>query len=80
MVPMRNGFGVPATGCEPVCSRPAMTRTSMPDAAEVDFLKAVNDVKRWRDIWAAGQGVGSIARQQSIGDIVDQLEREYLSA
>ena len=57
-----------------------MIWTSMPDAAEVDFLKAVNDVKRWRDIWAAGQGVGSIARQQNIGDIVDQLDREYIAA
>lgn len=50
---------------------------NMPDAAEIDFLKAVGDAKRWRDIWAAGQGVGAIRERQSIAEVVAQLAREY---
>ena len=52
---------------------------NMPPAGDINFLEAADDVKRWRDIWAAGQAVGSITQQQSIKDIVDQLEQEYLS-
>ena len=51
---------------------------NMPPAGDINFLEAAGDVKRWRDIWAAGQAVGSITQQQSIGDIVAQLEHEYL--
>lgn len=50
---------------------------NMPDAAEIDFLKAAGDAKRWRDIWAAGQGVGAIRERQSIAEVVAQLAREY---
>lgn len=52
---------------------------NMPPAGDINFLEAAGDVKRWRDIWAAGQAVGSITQQQSIKDIVDQLAQEYLS-
>ena len=51
---------------------------NMPPAGDINFLEAAGDVKRWRDIWAAGQAVASVTEQQSIADIVDQLEREYL--
>ncbi|MFS1524670.1 NAD(P)H-dependent flavin oxidoreductase [Microbulbifer sp. 2304DJ12-6] len=50
---------------------------NMPDAAEIDFLKAAGDVKRWRDIWSAGQGVGAITQIQSIAQVVEQLTTEY---
>ncbi|MBT8114731.1 MAG: nitronate monooxygenase [Arenicella sp.] len=53
---------------------------NMPDAAVIDFAKAASDRKRWKDIWAAGQGVGVIHSQQSIADVVEQLYAEYLSA
>lgn len=33
--------------------------------------------KAWRDIWGAGQGVGSIGEVTSTGEAVAQLEREY---
>lgn len=53
---------------------------NMPGAAEIDFLKAAGDAKRWRDIWAAGQGVGAITRRQSIAEVVAQLAEEYQEA
>ena len=53
---------------------------NMPPATEINFLKAAGDAKRWRDIWAAGQGVGHIHRQQSIAEVVNELEQEYRAA
>lgn len=38
------------------------------------------DTKRWRDIWAAGQGIESVKAVEPIADVVGQLEREYLAA
>ncbi len=35
------------------------------------------DVRRWRDVWSAGQGVGAIKRIEPVGTVVDQLEREF---
>ena len=52
---------------------------NMPPPGEINFLEAASDAKRWRDIWAAGQGVGSIDRQQSVAEVVEQLTDEYRS-
>ena len=38
------------------------------------------DAKAWKDIWGAGQGVGSVHDAPSIQDIVDQFGREYAEA
>ena len=53
---------------------------NMPPAGDINFLEAAADVKRWRDIWAAGQAVAASTEQQSIAGIVDQLEQEYTEA
>lgn len=36
--------------------------------------------KIWKDIWSAGQGVGSINSVDSVQGIVDKLEKEYFQA
>ena len=38
------------------------------------------DTKRWRDIWAAGQGIESVKAVEPVADVVSQLEREYIAA
>jgi len=38
------------------------------------------DAKAWKDIWGAGQGVGSIHDKPSVQEIVDQMKAEYLAA
>lgn len=40
----------------------------------------VDKAKRWRDIWAAGQGVGAIKSVTPVAQIVADLRREYLAA
>lgn len=44
----------------------------------IDFSR--QDLKRWRDIWSAGQGVGAVDRICPLAEVVDQLEREYRAA
>jgi nitronate monooxygenase len=39
-----------------------------------------NKSKAWRDIWGAGQGVGSIGGVTSTAEAVSKLEREYTDA
>lgn len=38
------------------------------------------DVKRWRDIWSAGQGVGSIRDTPSTAELVGRMEQEFMAA
>lgn len=38
------------------------------------------DVKPWKGIWAAGQGVGCITKVQPVADLVDDLAGEYAAA
>jgi nitronate monooxygenase len=50
---------------------------NMPDGAAIDITRSANEVKRWRDVWAAGQGVGAIDEVLPIALLVDRLEAEY---
>ena len=36
--------------------------------------------KAWKDIWGCGQGIGAIDRVQPAGELVAQLQREYVQA
>lgn len=53
---------------------------NMPAAGEINISASAGDAKRWRDVWAAGQGVGAIDDILPIAAIVDRLEMEYRQA
>ncbi len=53
----------------------------------MDFAEAVksepkgdSSVKAWKDIWGCGQGIGGVNAVDSVSDVVDAMEREYLDA
>ncbi|WP_294642310.1 nitronate monooxygenase family protein [uncultured Aureimonas sp.] len=46
------------------------------DPSKMDF-GADTGAKAWRDIWGAGQGVGSIDAVTPVADLVDRLASEY---
>lgn len=54
----------------------------LPDAdrSKMDFDKASDGAKAWRDIWGAGQGIGAVKAVEPVSAIVDRLEAEYLAA
>ncbi|WP_313617209.1 nitronate monooxygenase family protein [Agrobacterium sp.] len=50
------------------------------DPSKMDFGAAVTGAKAWKDIWGAGQGVGSIDHVGPVSALVDRLEAEYRQA
>ncbi|WP_340679411.1 nitronate monooxygenase [Paraglaciecola sp.] len=51
---------------------------NMPLKGKIDFASAAGaENKRWKDIWAAGQGVGSSTDIEPMADIVKALTDEY---
>ena len=47
------------------------------DKTLMDFAKGDNEAKAWRDIWSAGQGVGSIDETLPARDVILRMEAEY---
>ena len=39
-----------------------------------------SEAKAWRDIWGAGQGVGSVDDIPPVGELVERMEQEYVDA
>lgn len=50
---------------------------NMPAQGSIDFANNGADNKRWKDIWAAGQGVGACKAILSVAEIVDDLHTQY---
>ena len=51
------------------------------DKSAMNFGSGGNtDAKAWKDIWGAGQGVGSVKAVESVQDVVDRLKAEYDAA
>jgi nitronate monooxygenase len=72
--------GVKANWLRPSLEQAGYDPDNMPAPGAIDIIKAAGDAKRWRDIWAAGQGVGSIHEVLPIAALVDQLAAEYRAA
>lgn len=47
---------------------------------KVDWTNSQGQLKAWKDIWSAGQGVESVRAVEPVADIVARLEREYAAA
>jgi len=46
----------------------------------MDLTGSETKIKAWKDIWSAGQGVGTIHEIEALATIVDRLELEYNDA
>lgn len=46
----------------------------------LNFGTQKDDVKAWRDLWAAGQGVGAIEDIPPVAELIQRLDRDYRSA
>ncbi len=70
--------GTPASWLKPSLAAAGFDPDSPGEAAVRDYSGGA--AKRWRDIWAAGQGVGRSRAKEEIAEIVDCLAREYHAA
>ena len=51
------------------------------DPSKMDFKSGGdNSAKVWKDIWGAGQGIGSVKSVGSMASIVDRLTTEFTDA
>ncbi len=52
----------------------------LPPKESMDLSGSQNKIKAWKDVWSAGQGVGTIHAVEPVAAIVSRLQREYESA
>lgn len=72
-----NAFsGVHANVLIPSLIKQGIDPTTLKSREDVDLSHLVN-VKAWRDIWSAGQGVSVVTKRETMKEIVQQLKKEY---
>jgi nitronate monooxygenase len=56
-------------------------KSTIPQVAiETGSIDPMEDMKRWRDIWSAGQGVGSIRDTPTVAELVERMAGEFEQA
>lgn len=72
--------GVHGNYLKPSVAKAGFDPENLPEGSKdlMDFTKGDKDAaKAWRDIWSAGQGVGSIDAVMPVGELVLQMQWEY---
>lgn len=69
--------GIPANMLRPSIVASGMDPDHLPDKKHIDLGE---EVKAWRDVWTAGQGVGSIRETLPVADLIAHMKREYAQA
>lgn len=70
--------GVPANWLRGSLIAAGLDPKNMPEKKAMDLGRPEDStVKRWKDVWSAGQGVGSIHSIETVAEIVDKLVAEY---
>lgn len=73
--------GTPASWLRPSLAANGLDPDDLrPPTAARNYAAGEAALKRWKDLWAAGQGLGTIHRVQPVEEIVGELEREYRAA
>jgi nitronate monooxygenase len=73
------------TGAHAYYLRPSIIAAGLdPDnltaKGSMDLTGSEQKVKAWKDIWSAGQGIGTVHRIEPVADIVNRLAAEYDAA
>ncbi|GAB2680365.1 NAD(P)H-dependent flavin oxidoreductase [Aliiglaciecola aliphaticivorans] len=71
--------GTKASWLKPSLQKAGLDPDTLADSVKRDYSGG-GDNKRWKDIWAAGQGVGRSRAIESVADIVADLDAEYSAA
>jgi nitronate monooxygenase len=72
--------GVPANFLRPSIEAAGLDPDNLRPKTDIDFGKELDEAKAWKNIWSAGQGVGSISDSPSVAELVCRLHREYQDA
>lgn len=70
--------GIPANFMAQSLVANGLDPKSLPEKTKVDLGKELDhEVKAWKSVWSAGQGVGSIDDVPTTADLVARLKREF---
>lgn len=70
--------GVNANYLIPSIANSGLDPSNLQKKDKIDFSELRNkEVKAWKDVWGAGQGVGAINSVQPIAEIVEELKCDY---
>ncbi|WP_370617435.1 NAD(P)H-dependent flavin oxidoreductase [Mumia sp. Pv 4-285] len=72
--------GTPASWLRPSLVANGLDPDAMTFDGERTYDAAASPGGRWKDIWAAGQGLGTIHAVEPVASVVDRLEAEYVAA
>lgn len=72
--------GVPGNYLKPSVVAAGLDPEALPHADKSAMNFGSGRVKAWRDVWGAGQGVGTIADAPPVADMVGRLADEYAQA
>lgn len=73
--------GTPASWLKPSLLAHGLDPDNLPTATARNYdSNTAPAAKRWRDVWAAGQGVGAIKAVEPVASVVQRLEDEYRQA
>lgn len=73
--------GSSASWLKPSLQANGIDPNNMPGAPERSYDSNQSmGAKRWKDVWAAGQGVGAVKAVEPVSQVVDRLEQEWLAA
>jgi nitronate monooxygenase len=72
--------GTAASWLKPSLRAAGLDPEQLPEAPPRNYDAAAGEARRWRDLWAAGQGVGLIRAVQPVAQVVDDIDREYRAA
>jgi nitronate monooxygenase len=73
--------GTAASWLKPSLRANGLDPDNMPSAPSRNYDSNQSiGARKWKDVWAAGQGVGAIKQVEAVADVVDRLEVEYRRA
>ncbi|WP_010647930.1 NAD(P)H-dependent flavin oxidoreductase [Oceanobacillus massiliensis] len=70
--------GIPANYLIPSIVKSGLNPNQLPEKGKIDFSELGHpEIRAWKDIWGAGQGVGGVKRVQSVAEITEELLEQY---
>jgi nitronate monooxygenase len=80
IVPSRGITGVTANWLRASLVSAGYDPANMPEDKTPNFENAQDDAKAWKNVWSAGQGVGSVTAIEPMAKIAARLTKEYDAA
>ncbi len=80
IVPSKGITGVTANWLRQSLVAAGYDPANMPEDKKPNFENAQDDAKAWKNVWSAGQGVGSVKAIEPMAQIASRLKQEYDAA